>query len=145
MLLSLILAIRYSFFCSVLYVVVVNLPQRFQVVNSLSPLDTGVRLLALTLSLPVGNIWTVLLIQKLRVPPFILMIAGGALQLLALGLLFSVSTDLAVPSALYGYEVILGIGVGATIGSVVLMATLIFEQRDMGVSTLTFFPSQPTI
>ena len=112
----------------------VIVPQRFQIVNSLSPLEAAYRLLALTLCGPIAAAAGGSIIQRLKVPPFYILLLASVFQILALGLATTVST---IPgeayTGLYGFEVLMGLGFGLSISTVVMMIPLIFKESDMAV------------
>lgn len=124
-----------SFFVgSAFLAVVINMPQKFQVVLGSSPFQAGYRLLTLTICTPLGSAMAVILTQKLRIPPVYVLLGAAMVQVLGTALLTTVSIHTgSFPAAEYGLEVVLGVGFGLSMGSVVLIAPLVFEKRDMGM------------
>ena len=102
-------------------------------VNGSSPFDAGYRLLALTLVTPIGVGVAVHLIQALKLPPLYVLLGGAVVQTIGLSLMISLSVSQQnIPSTQYGYDAILGMGLGLSLGSIILMTTIVFEPRDMG-------------
>ena len=90
-------------------------------------------MLALILCVAAGAGISAQLIQTLRIAPFYVLLGGAGIQTLGLGLMVSLSVvQFNVPPVLYVYEVILGIGFGLSMGSVILMTTIVFDSRDIG-------------
>ncbi|KAF7888643.1 uncharacterized protein EAF02_003184 [Botrytis sinoallii] len=109
----------------------INLPQRFQVVNGNSPLEAAYRLLALTTSIPFGSSIGGVLVQKLCIP-FIWVLMGFApLQIAGLVLLGFSSSNKDNPNAIYGYQVVEGLGLGGSPGVSIMMVSFIATKQDM--------------
>lgn len=90
-------------------------------------------MLALTVSLPIGSAITGVFMQRLRTPPFYIFLVAGALQIIGLALMSTLSaTEETVAPATYGYEVILGFGFGVSLSTAVMAIPLVVDKRDMG-------------
>ena len=126
---------RNAFFGGAVFIaVVVNIPQRFQVVNDLSAFDAGWRLLALMLCSPLGSAISGYLVSKVKIPAIYLFLAAAILQTIGLALMGTLSTsDPTVPSSQYGYQVILGLGIGLTLSSLLIAAPTVIEPKDTAV------------
>lgn len=62
-------------------------------------------------------------------------IGAGLLQTLGLALMSSVAgAEHGIPSALYGYQVITGIGFGISMATVVMAIPMLVDKRDLGLS-----------
>ena len=108
-----------------------NIPQRFQVVNDLSAFEAGWRLLALMLCSPLGSVVSSYLVSKVKFPAIYLFLAAAILQTIGLALMGTLSTtDPTVPSSQYGYQVILGLGIGLTLSSLIIAAPTVIEPED---------------
>ncbi|KAL4861954.1 hypothetical protein BDV12DRAFT_203491 [Aspergillus spectabilis] len=93
------------------YTSIINLPQRFQVVNDISASRAGVLLLTMTLM------------------TFTLLIFGS-------GLIFSeLPDDHAVVDRQYGFEVLMGAGLGIVSTTQYVTLEMTFPARDMGAGT----------
>ena len=111
----------------------IAIPQRFQVVNNLSAFSAGWRLLALMLCSPLGSGVSGFLVSKIKFPPFYIFLVAGILQTIGLALMGTLSvSDSGVPSAQYGYQVILGLGIGLTLSSLLIAAPTVIEEKDTG-------------
>jgi hypothetical protein len=107
-------------------------PQRFQVVNGLSPIDSGVRFLALTLASSVSVLIAGIFTQKLRVPfPYVL-VAAALLQIVGLALLGHLSADHEIQRRVYRYQVILGLSLGSILSTSVILVPGVVEKKDLG-------------
>ncbi|KAH8687908.1 drug resistance transporter EmrB/QacA subfamily [Tricladium varicosporioides] len=125
-----------SFFSGAAFIsLIIILPQKFQVVYGSSPTDAGYKLLVLTLCTPVGSALAGLFMQKVKTPPMYILLAGGVIQLLGMALMTTLKEAGGTPFPLtqYGYEVVMGVGFGLSLGTVVMMSPLVFEKRDMAV------------
>jgi MFS family permease len=115
------------------YVVFVQLPQRFQTVNFTTAERAGILLLPCTLVTPVGAM-TAGLAAK-RVATEYVLILSAAIVCIGTGLLGSLPTHSHLWSGIYGYEVIIGLGLGlASPPYFMLLATSIAE-KDISVGT----------
>jgi hypothetical protein len=131
-----------SFFSgATLTTVIIYLPQRFQVVNGDSPLEAGFRLLTLTVIISVGALSSGLLIQTFKVAPLWVLIGCASLQIIGLVLMGYLSADYTVHPAVYGFQVLLGLGFGGSLSTSVMLIPLICSKQDMGMTTL-FVPSR---
>ncbi|ORY07384.1 major facilitator superfamily domain-containing protein [Clohesyomyces aquaticus] len=119
----------------VLSTFVVQVPQRFMAVNGLSSLAAASRLLAFGALVPVGSSIALPLMNKFRIPPFAVLFGSAVLQILGTALLSQASTAQHVNPSQYGYQVLVGLGVGATISVVITMIPLVMENRDVSVAT----------
>ncbi|EON97493.1 putative mfs multidrug transporter protein [Phaeoacremonium minimum UCRPA7] len=112
--------------------VIINLPQRFQAVNGLSPFDAGIHLLPLLLCSPFATAICGSLASKLNVPPFYILITGASLQLLGVGLASSVGIN--GDKQMYGYEVIMGFSFGTVLVTLLMFVPLVIPREDMAVA-----------
>jgi hypothetical protein len=114
------------------YILVICIPQRFQTINSLSPFQTGVRLLPLTFLASLGGILANVTAAKARVPPIYIMWTFSALTTIGCGLLTTLPATETIPRAAYGYMTLAGLGLGATFSISVLVTPFVAEARDLG-------------
>ncbi len=115
-------------------VIIINLPQRFQIVNGLSPVDAGIRMLPLLLVSALGAGIPGAIVSKKNVSWHVLVLSN-ALQVLGLGLMSSLPSTEAVPRDQYGFQAILGMGFGPGLSSLVIMTRVEVEDDDLGTST----------
>lgn len=117
------------------YILVINIPQRFQTVNDLSPISTGIRLLSFTLVASIGGIIANLSVASGRIPVLYVALFFSATTAIGTGLLTTLPTDDSLPKAVYAYEALAGLGGGATFALVILLVPYVVERRDLGMQT----------
>ena len=110
-----------------------QLPLRYQAAADLSPLEAGIRLIPFAVCGPVATITCTALSKNKRVPPLYLGIFGALLQII--GLVFMSRGKLDDPQwpALYGFEVLAGLGFGCCIAMATLLCPFIVEKNDLGM------------
>ncbi|EMR65128.1 putative efflux pump antibiotic resistance protein [Eutypa lata UCREL1] len=109
-----------------------QLPQRFQLINGLSSLDAGVRLVPFGAAVPIGTVASANIAGKLQVPAVYIIIAGAVLQVVGFALLGTLEASTQIPPAVYGYQVIAGLGCGISFQTLFLAIPFIAEKRDHG-------------
>ena len=112
----------------VFYIAVINLPQRFQIVDQDSPVIAGVKLLPMMVASAIGSLLGGGVNRKRNVTPFTLM-AASAFQLLGYGLMSSLGDASPTPQKNFGFQIFLGLGFGLTMPSVTIIAQLHAEPR----------------
>lgn len=112
---------------------VFQLPQRFQLVNNLSNIDAGVRILPFSGLFPFGSIVGSTLASKLKVPTIALALIGSVFQIIGYSLLSNLDASLRIDPAIYGYLILCGFGCGMSF--IMLWVTVPFtvEKRDEAV------------
>ncbi|KAF2688956.1 MFS general substrate transporter [Lentithecium fluviatile CBS 122367] len=119
---------------AILYAAVVALPQRFQIVHNTSATQAGLRLLPITMGIPVGSAIAASMMQKRNVPPMLLILTGAAIETVGIALTITLPTDAsAFPNKGYGFEAITGFGLGMSTAIAVLSAMLVFKPEDLSV------------
>lgn len=112
--------------------IVVNIPQRAQAVDGLSPVRAGLALLPLLLTSPLAMAVSGTLTSNFHVPPVHLIVIGTILQLIGVALTSSLpTTTFKITSQQYGYEVIMGLGFGLGLTTVLIMAPLVVKEIDL--------------
>ncbi|CAH0033861.1 unnamed protein product [Clonostachys rhizophaga] len=114
-------------------VTVFQLPQRFQIINGLSSVDAGVRLVPFGVTVPIGAMLGSRIAGNLRVPPIFVAIGGAILQVVGFALLSQLPSTTQIPPSVYGFQVLCGIGVGATYQSLYILVPLIVGIKDQAV------------
>lgn len=99
-----------------MYVAFIQLPQRFQGVNFTNAERAGILLLPVSLLTPVGaTVFGVLfgkkIMGKLIATEYLLLLSTAILSI-GIGLLSSLPTESHISHATYGYEIIVGFGIG---------------------------------
>lgn len=108
------------------------IPQRFEIVNGLSPLNAAVRFIPFTVLSPVGSMLSPGLAKAFKLPLWYFLAAGSAVQLIAFALLGSLPSDHTIRAREYGYLILGGFGCGLSIPILSLMTPFATEKRDHG-------------
>jgi hypothetical protein len=111
----------------------VQLPQRFIVLYGMSPLAAGVRLLPFALMTPVGSVFSALLLNKKHVTPNALLLMGGALQTIGVTLLAKLTEGRDTLPRQYGFQILIGTGIGFVTTAAFLLVPIKMEKRDLGM------------
>ena len=121
------------------FVAMFQIPQRFQFVNIISPLQAGIRFIPFTLAAPVGSVVGPMIAKIGKVPPIYLVISASVIQVIGFALLSTLPASQSVSKAQYGYEFLAGFGCGTNITLLILMTPFSVEARDKGM----FMASDP--
>ena len=113
------------------FIAVINLPQRFQVVNGDTPIMAGVHLLPLLCTMAFGSFIGGAASSKRNLTSPTLIIATF-LILIGCGLMSTLGSGREFYKAAYGYQCVLGLGVGLTFSSGTLMTNLASKPEDVG-------------
>ncbi|KAL9588224.1 MAG: hypothetical protein Q9203_002967 [Teloschistes exilis] len=113
-------------------VTIIFLPQRFQIENDLSPVDAGVKMLALLLLSAFGAGLAGFICSKKNISWYLLVLSN-VLQVIGLGLLSSIPSSETVLARQYGYQVILGLGFGLGLSSLVIVSRVEVDDADLGM------------
>jgi hypothetical protein len=112
----------------------VQIPQRFMTVNGLSSVDAAICLLAFGAFVPSGSTFAALLIGKFKIPPCFILLAGAVLQLIGSILLSRIPSSSHIHTEQYGYQILLGLGIGFVACGLIMLVPLAMEQKDLGKS-----------
>lgn len=113
----------------------VQIPQRTQTLNNLSPLQAGYRLLALVLGSPLGSFVVSLIAKRKLIPHMYLLLIAAILQIVGSALISTLPVRPSILPAQYGYEVILGFGLGMSISTLILTVPENVERKYQGMTT----------
>ncbi|KAK1148133.1 hypothetical protein N8T08_010772 [Aspergillus melleus] len=116
------------------FVAIFQLPQRFQFVNGLSPLQAGIRFIPFTVAAPVGSVLAPVLAKIFKLPLVYLVLVASLIQVVAYALLGTLSESVHMAAAQYGYQVLAGFGCGINITLLILMTPFTVEERDKAVA-----------
>jgi hypothetical protein len=106
--------------------IVVNIPQRVQAVN-------GLALLPLLLSSPLATVMSGLLTSKFDIPPIYLILSGATIQAIGVGLSLRLpAIGGPIAHEQYGYEVIMGVGFGLLLSTVLTLTQLVVKEDEAG-------------
>src|SRR5438045_3690532 len=112
-------------------VTVINLPQRLQIVNGLSPASAGIHILPLLMMTAVGAFFTGAITSKINISWYLL-VSSNILTILGTGLMSSLSTSQDIPGIEYFYQVILGFGFGIGLASLMVVSRCEVSLEDNG-------------
>lgn len=110
------------------------IPERFQIVNRESVLMAGLHILPLLGACAVGSFLGGAISSKRNNTSFTL-IGASSLQLLGVGLMSMLTGPDASVSAQYGFQVILGLGVGLSFSAATVMTSILVAERSELAST----------
>lgn len=118
------------------YVIFVQLPQRFQTVNFTTAERAGILLLPCTLIAPIGALIAGLAVKKIATE--YVLITGAAIICVGTGLLGSLPTHSHLWAGTYGYEIIVGLGMGlcSPPGYMLLSTSVAEKQTSVGTGAL---------
>ncbi|KAI0472610.1 putative efflux pump antibiotic resistance protein [Xylariaceae sp. FL0804] len=114
-------------------VAVFQLPQRYQLVNGLSALDAGVRMLPFAGGVTIGSSLGARIADQFKIPAIFIVLTGSIFQIVGLALLTSLPTSVAVPTEIYGYLILTGFGCGINYSLLYLMIPIMTQPRDRAV------------
>ncbi|PYH96079.1 MFS general substrate transporter [Aspergillus ellipticus CBS 707.79] len=113
----------------VFYTVLIELPERFQIVNHKTPRTAGIYLLAMSGASAIGSGLGGFLASKYYGAFFTLNGACGFV-LLGAGLLSTIGFNPSIPGKLFGYEVLIGFGFGIIFSTSVMIVKMHSRPKD---------------
>ena len=119
-------------------IIIIDIPQRLQTVNGISPLGAGVRLIPFNFMIALGCIVINVFAMRTRIAPIYLVFAGSIIELIGLSLLSTLSsTNIMAPaqSVIYGWEILSGFGIGMVWGMLLVIPPHVVEHRDLAISS----------
>lgn len=116
------------------YSAFIPLPQRFQGVNQTSAERAGILLLPVTLLTPVGAIISGGVMGKLIAAEHMLIISAAVVSV-GVGLISSLPVDASFWVGTYGYEIIIGLGLGLASPPYYYLLYTSVEEKDAAVGT----------
>ncbi|RAK81913.1 uncharacterized protein BO72DRAFT_492138 [Aspergillus fijiensis CBS 313.89] len=111
-----------------------ELPQRFEMVNQLSPFHAAIRFIPFTVAAPVGSILASTVAKMFKVPLLYLLGISSLKQVVAYVLLGTVSGQHDISARQYGYQVLAGLACGINIPLLTLMTPYATGKRDHAVA-----------
>lgn len=110
-----------------------QLPQRFQLVNGLSNLDAGLRLLPFGALFPLGSMTGATASSKFKIPAIYLLVTGSVFQVVGYTLLSTLDSSVHIEAAVYGYLILCGFGCGLTFTMAYLTVPFTVDDCDKAV------------
>lgn len=127
--------LRVSFFQGcVFYPAIINISQLNQIVHLNSATTAGVRILPLLLPSSFSSMITGIVFSKTTRFGWQILALGGSLVLLGTGLLIELPFTQDVLPRSYGYQVVLGMGLGSAVPAIMILTRIEVEDRDNGKS-----------
>ncbi|OJJ67087.1 hypothetical protein ASPBRDRAFT_661755 [Aspergillus brasiliensis CBS 101740] len=111
-----------------------QLPQRFQIVNQLTPFQAAVHFIPFTIAGPVASALAPGVAKLFKIPLLYLVLFASLLQVVGYALLGTLPESLSIAAAQYGYQVLAGFGCGINITLLILIAPFTIEKRDNAVA-----------
>ncbi|KAK3687941.1 major facilitator superfamily domain-containing protein [Podospora appendiculata] len=108
----------------------IQLPQRYQLVNEMSPLDAGVKFLAYGVPFPFGVVVTSVLAGRFRLPFVYIIVLGTVMQIVGFALLSTTPGTVDPWPGQFGYSFIAGLGVGITGGLYNFLVPLSINKKE---------------
>ncbi|TPX07403.1 uncharacterized protein E0L32_002127 [Thyridium curvatum] len=117
----------------VMFLVIINIPMRAQIVHIYDAIKSGVLLLPLMGSTAVGSMLGGALSSK-KNRTFWTLNAASSFMLIGTGLLSTLPTSVLPTKSQYGYQVLLGLGLGLNLSTSTFMTSLNVEFEDHAVA-----------
>ncbi|EFW98529.1 major facilitator superfamily transporter multidrug resistance [Grosmannia clavigera kw1407] len=114
----------------VFYASVINMPQLNQIVRQSSATMAGVRTLPILLPMTFSSFVSGVILSKTLRFAWHMLAAGSVLTALGVGLLIEVPFSSATLARNYGFEAILGVGMGFTMATFLILGRVIVQDRD---------------
>ena len=102
------------------YIAIVNLPQRFQIVDGDSPVIAGVKLLPMMVSSALGSLVGGGINSRRNLTSYVLVVSS-AFQLLGYGLMTTIGNSSPTSHHHFGFQVFLGLGFGLAMPAVTII------------------------
>ncbi|KAF2451073.1 hypothetical protein P171DRAFT_439600 [Karstenula rhodostoma CBS 690.94] len=84
------------------------------------------------LMIALGAVAVNIVADKSRIPPIVLLSVGVASQLTGVCLLSAMTSTTSIPSAIYAYQVLTGLGIGMVFGLCLVLPPVVAKSRDLG-------------
>ena len=114
-----------------LFLTIIAIPERYQIVNDASAITAGVRLMPLLFSSAFGSTVGGLASSRKNMTFYTLTVAS-CLMVVGCALLSTATDTSYVEPALYGFQVIFGLGIGMTFTTVTIIASSEAKFADYG-------------
>lgn len=121
----------------VLVVTIVQIPQRFMLVNGLSAIEAGVRLLPFAAVVAFTSVIVAVVISKAGIPAVNALIVGSLVQIAGVVGLSKSSTQPGIQASQYGFQILAGVGVGIYNIVLILLTPHVVDMRQLGILFLS--------
>ncbi|KAI9706730.1 MAG: hypothetical protein M1820_004700 [Bogoriella megaspora] len=115
--------------------IVVQIPERFQVLNHLSPFQAGVRLLPFIITIPIVGMVGAIVVSRFKIKYTYGLLFGTACQIAGAALFLQLPNTTHIDPAEYGYQVLLAIGLGLN-NSILSISVPQMVEKDLIPSAL---------
>ncbi|KAF2791121.1 MFS general substrate transporter [Melanomma pulvis-pyrius CBS 109.77] len=119
---------------AIMTVTVVQLPQRFIIVNGLSPIAAGVRLLPFAAVMASSSVISSIITSKAKIPVVNVLIFADLLVIAGTVGLSQTPVSMAIWSPQYGFQILAAVGVGIFNVMVILLPPHIVERQYLSVA-----------
>lgn len=113
-------------------VTIVQIPQRFMLVNHLSAIDAGVRLLPFVAVMAITSVILSVMMTTTKVPAVFTLIFGVMCEVAGVAGLSQTPTHDGIQASQYGFQILAGAGVGIFNVILLLLTPHIVDQNDLG-------------
>ena len=110
----------------------IQIPQRFQVVNGATALNAGIRLLPFIITVPTSCAVAAGVVERFKISPVYALLTGTFLQIIGAASFATVPNSLQYKTAQYGFQVILGLGLGINNAITATAVRLVVDKKDIG-------------
>lgn len=119
----------------VMTVTIVQIPQRFMIVDRLSPIDSGVRLLPFAAVMVSTSVLVTVAIAKFKVFAVTSLILGALLEIAVVAGFSRASTHVGIEPSQYVFQILAGVCVGICNIILLLLTPHLVEKEDLGKSS----------
>ncbi|KAF2469066.1 MFS multidrug transporter-like protein [Lindgomyces ingoldianus] len=119
---------------AIMTVTIIQIPQRFVLVNGLSPMAAGVRLLPFTTVMASSSVLASIITSKAKIPVVNVLIFAGLLMIAGTVGLSQTPVSPAIWGPQYGFQILAGVGVGIFNVMVILLPPYIVERQYLAVA-----------
>ncbi|MCJ1298809.1 hypothetical protein MMC08_001599 [Hypocenomyce scalaris] len=116
-----------------LFLTIIDLPQRYQIVDDKSSTSAGIRLMPLLFSSAFGSTFGGLCNRR-KNTTFYTLTAASCLMLIGCGLLSTAPVNTSIEPSLYGFQVVFGVGLGMTFSTATIIATMESKYADYAIA-----------
>ncbi|PVH94609.1 MFS multidrug transporter-like protein [Periconia macrospinosa] len=113
-------------------VTMIDIPQRFETMG-VGAFGAGARLIPFNLLIALGAVAVNIVAGKSKIPPIVLLTFGVICQLVGVCLLSTLDSSTSIPNAIYGYQVLTGLGIGVMFGLCVVLPPAVTKTKDLAL------------